>query len=171
MNAFVFDVEIDNRSAKDFLYDPEEIKVRAKDQIYGELTGDGAGFVKAHTSATVFFAVTDAATGGRNNLALENDFDVVVREVRGSITKEITFNEPPGDTLPTATTVGHAGPDLEPPLPPEQGLAKPEPQKVAAIHIDSKKGAKKTNQKPPSKTKQIVAKTQKPPPKKLFGWL
>jgi hypothetical protein len=65
LDALVFEVEIDNRSAKDFLYDPQEIKVRVKDQIYAESTADAVGFIKSQTSVKVFFAVTG---GRRNNL-------------------------------------------------------------------------------------------------------
>ncbi len=171
LDSLVFDVEIDNRSAKDFLYDPEGIQVRTKDQVYAESTADAVGIVKAQTSATVFFAVTGAATRGGNKLAPENDFDLVVRGVTGSIDKGMKFSEPPGDFLPTETTVGHAGSDVEPPLPQEHGLAKMEPQTVPANQVGSKKGVKKADPKPQNKAKEIVVKTQKPPPKKLFGWL
>ena len=170
LDSLVFDVEIDNRSAKDFLYDPEGIQVRINDQVYGESTGDAVGIVKAQTRATVFFAVTGAATEGRNDLAPENDFDLVVREAKGSITKGIAFSEPPADLLPTAATVGQAALDVKPPLPHQHELAKLEPQKVPN-QIGSKKGAKKTNPKPQNKTKDGLAKTQKPRSKKLFGWL
>jgi hypothetical protein len=170
LDSLVFDVEIDNKSAKDFLYDPEGIQVRVNDQVYGETTGDAAGIVKAQTSVTVFFAVTGGATGGRNDLTPENDFDLVVREVTGSRTKGLTFSEPPADLLPTVMTVGHAAQDVKPPLPQQHALAKLEPQKVPN-QVGSKKGAKKTDPKPQNKTKDGLAKTQKPPPKKLFGWL
>jgi hypothetical protein len=169
LDSLVFEVKIDNRSAKDFLYDPEAIRVRVNDQVYVESTGDGAGVVKAHTSTTVFFAVTGAGTGERDDLAPENDFDLSVKEVTGSIAKGMTFSEPPAD-LPTAVTGGHATQPLNPPLPQQHALAKLEPQKIPNP-AGSKKGAKKTDPKPQSKTKDDLAKTQKPPPKKLFGWL
>jgi hypothetical protein len=169
LGSLVFEVKIDNRSAKDFLYDPEAIGVRVNDQVYVESIGDAAGVVKAHTSATVFFAVTGAATGERNDLAPENDFDLAVREVTGPIAKGMTFSEPPAD-LPTAVTFGHATQPLNPPLPQQHALAKLESQKIPN-QVGSKKGVKKTDPKPQNKTKDGLAKTQKPPPKKLFGWL
>jgi hypothetical protein len=165
-DALVFAVEINNQSAKDFLYDPEGIQVRVKDQVYGELTADAVGMVKAQTSATVFFAVAGTATGGRNDLAPNSDFDLVVREVSGSTNKGMKFSEPPSDFLPTATSVAHAGPEVPPLFPTEHGLTKLEPQKVPA-----KKLGKRANPKPPNKAKVMVAKTPKAPPKKLFGWL
>jgi hypothetical protein len=169
LGSLVFEVKIDNRSAKDFLYDPEAIGVRVNDQVYVESIGDAAGVVKAHTSATVFFAVTGAATGERNDLAPENDFDLAVREVTGPIAKGMTFSEPPAD-LPRAVTFGHATQPLNPPLPQQHALAKLESQKIPN-QVGSKKGVKKTDPKPQNKTKDGLAKTQKPPPKKLFGWL
>jgi hypothetical protein len=103
-------------------------------------------------------------------LTPEDDFDLVVREVTGSRTKGLTFSEPRADLLPTVMTVGHATQDVKPPLPQQHALAKLEPQKVPN-QVGSKKGAKKTDPKPQNKTKDGLAKTQKPPPKKLFGWL
>jgi hypothetical protein len=170
LDSLVFDVEIDNRSAKDFLYDPEAIQVRVNDQVYEVSTGDAVGIVKAQTSATVFFAVTGAATRRRNDLAPENNFDLIVREVTSPITKGIAFSEPPADLLPTTMTVGRAVYDLKTPLPPQHELAKLEPQKMPN-QGGAKKSAKKTDPKPQNKPKDGLAKTQKPPQKKLFGWL
>jgi hypothetical protein len=170
-DSLVFDVEIDNRSAKDFLYDPDGIQVRVMNQVYGGSTADAVGIVKAQTRVTVFFAVVGAASGERNNLAPEDDFDLVVREVTGSTSKGTKFSEPPGNFLPTATTVDQPAPAVKRPSLQEHELAKLEPRKIRTIHVGSKKGGKKTGPIPPNKPKRIVAKTQKSLSKRLFGWL
>jgi hypothetical protein len=167
LDSLVFNVEINNRSAKDFLYEPEGIQVRVKDKVYGESLGDATGIVKAQTSATLFFAVTD----GRNDLTPESDFDFVVKEVTESTNNGIKFSEPPGDFLPTATNVERTGQNVEPPLAQVPGLAKAEPQKMSVNQVAPRKVGKKADPKPLSKAKNGVAKTQKPTPKKLFGWL
>ena len=134
-------------------------------------TVDARGIVKAQTNDTIFFAVTGTAMGGRNDLTPENDFDLSVREVTGSRTNEMTFNEPPDDFLPTEMTRGRAGQQSEPLLSKEHGLTKQEAPKVALNQAVSKKAVKKTDLKPQNKGKDSVAKNQKPPPRKLFGWL
>jgi hypothetical protein len=90
----------------------------------------------------------------------------------------LTFSQPPGDYLPTATTIQPAGPDPDPPLAPGQGTAQPlNPAPSPAKRASPKKAAKqsevarKADPKPEKSPKETVAKTQKPPAKKLFGWL
>jgi hypothetical protein len=167
LDSLVFEVEIDNKSTKDFLYEPEAIQVRVKDRVFGESSGDATGVVKAQTSTTVFFAVTC----GPNDPAPGNDFDLVVREVTGSTNNGIKFSEPPGDFLPTATSIEHPGSAAEPPSAPAHGAAKLESQKVSVRQVVLKKGGEKPESKSQNKAKEGVTKTQRPPPKKLFGWL
>ena len=54
------------------------------------------------------------AEGGRNDLAPDNNFDLVVRKVTGQKSKALGWTEPP-DYLPTASSQG------EPPLPNKEG--------------------------------------------------
>jgi len=171
LDSVVFDVEINNRSSKDFLYDPEGFKIRVNDQVYAESTVDAAGIVKAQTNDKVFFAVTGTVTGARNDLTPENDFDLLVREVTTSRTNGTTFNEPPHDFVPTELTVARAGKQSEPLLSKEHRLTKQETPKVALNQAGSKQAVKKTDSKAQNKGKDTVAKNQKPPPRKLFGWL
>jgi hypothetical protein len=171
LDSVVFDVEINNRSSKDFLYDPEGFKVRVNDQVYVASTVDAAGIVKAQTNDKVFIAVTGTATGARNDLTPENDFDLLVREVTASRTNGTTFNEPPHDFVPTELTVARAGKQSEPVLSKEHRSTKQEAPQVALNQAGSKQAAKKTDPKPQNKGKDSVAKNQKPPPRKLFGWL
>jgi hypothetical protein len=171
LDSVVFDVEINNRSSKDFLYDPEGFKVRVNDQVYAESMVDAAGIVKAQTNDKVFFAVTGTATGARSDLTPEKDFDLLVREVTASRPNGTTFNEPPHDFVPTELTVARAGKQSEPLLSKEHRLTKQETPKVALNQAGSKQAVKKTDPKAQNKGKDSVAKNQKPPPRKLFGWL
>jgi len=167
LDSVVFDVEIDNRSSKDFLYDPEGFQVRVNDQVYAVSKVDAAGIVKAQTNDRVFLAVT----GTPSDFKPENDFDLLAREVTASRTNGTSFNEPPHDFVPTELTVGRAGQQSAPLLSTEHHLTKQEAPKVAVNQVGSKKAVKKTDPKPQNKEKDNVAKNQKPPPRKLFGWL
>ena len=167
LDSVVFDVEINNRSSKDFLYDPEGFKVQVNDQVYPASTVDAPGIVKAQTNDTVFLAVT----GTRSDLTPENDFDLLAREVTASRTNGTSFAEPPHDFVPTELTVGRARQQSASLLSTEHHLTKQEAPKVAVNQAGSKKAVKKTDPKPQNKEKDNVAKNQKPPPRKLFGWL
>ena len=77
LDSVGFDVELVNQSDKDFRYDPESLGVRIGDEVYPEAVSDGSGIVEAGKTVPAFFVVTGTATGGRNDLAVTNKFDVV----------------------------------------------------------------------------------------------
>jgi hypothetical protein len=116
----------------------------------------------------------------KNKVAIEGsparqndlDFDLAINERRDPKPEGLTFSQPPGDYLPTAATLGQAGQDPEMHLG-EGPVTNQEPQPAAtpAKHQSSKKAAKKSDPKSDIKAKESIAKTQKPPVKKLFGWL
>ena len=81
LDALGFEVELVNRSGKDFLYDPESFGVRIGDEVYPEAISDAAGIVEAGKTLPAFFVVAGTATGGRNDLAVTNKFDIVIRQV------------------------------------------------------------------------------------------
>jgi hypothetical protein len=172
LDTVAFEVEIDNKSPKDFLYDPQGLQVRVKDQIYNAAMEDAAGIVKAQTRTTIFFLVNTMGAGGQTDLAPGNDFDLVVKQTPESKSEGLTFSQPPANYLPTATTIGQAGRDREAQLAPGHETDQPpQPAASPAKRASSKKGAKKSDPKPESNEKEHVAKTQKSVPKKLFGWL
>jgi hypothetical protein len=108
---------------------------------------------------------------GDGGSAKPDDREVALKEGTESKSEGLTFSPPPGDYLPTAKTTGQAGKDAEPRLAPGHGTDHP-PQPAASPikRVVSKKVAKKTDPNA-EKAKEGVAGTQKPFPKKLFGWL
>jgi hypothetical protein len=172
LDSVAFEVEINNNSPDDFLYDPQGLKIRMKDQVYNAVMEDAAGMVKAKTSATIFFLINENGSSHPRDLALDSDFDLIVKEATESKSEGLTFGPPPSDYLPTATTIGQAERASE--LRPGQGRAtdqSPQPGASPVQRRSAKKAAKKPDPKPESNEKESVAKTQKPAPKKLFGWL
>ena len=105
LDSLGFEVELVNQADKDFVYDPESFGVRVGDEVYPETISDAGGLVPAGKTQTVFFVVTGTATGDRNDLAVTNKFDIVMRQVTGErdpqrkASKE--WQEPP-DRIPTA---------------------------------------------------------------------
>ena len=110
--------------------------------------------------------------GRQNELGPGNDFDLAVNERTDPKLEGLTFSQPPANYLPTAATLAQAGRDPEMRLG-EGPVTKQEPQPAAtpAKHQSSKKAAKKSDLKADINGKESIARTQKPPVKKLFGWL
>jgi hypothetical protein len=105
LDSLGFEIQLANRTDKDFFYDPEGFGVRVGNDVYQQSVSDAGGLVPAGKAQTAFFIVTGSATGGRNDLAVTNKFEVVVRQVQegGDPNKRAAteWQEPPG-TLPTA---------------------------------------------------------------------
>jgi hypothetical protein len=113
-----------------------------------------------------------ATPAQQNDLALDNDFDLAMNEGTEPKSEGQTFSQPPGNYLPTATTIRQAGRDPEPRLAQGHGTDQPpQPAPSPVKRAGSKKAAKKSDPKPENNAKESVAKIQKPSPKKLFGWL
>jgi hypothetical protein len=100
-----FEVELSNRSQSDYYLDPEGFAVRVGDAKYGESISDSGGIVPAGTSVSAFFVVSEAANGGRTDLALEQNFEVQIRASDPARSSRVTENfvEPPQDRLPVAS--------------------------------------------------------------------
>jgi hypothetical protein len=115
LDSVGFEVLLANKSAKDFIYDPESFAVRVSEEVYQQSVSDAGGLVPAGKSQTAFFVVTGGSNGGRNDLAVTNKFEIVLREIQGEMDPQrkvsAEWKEPP-DSLPTAQTSGK-----EPPLP------------------------------------------------------
>lgn len=108
----------------------------------------------------------------QNELGPGNDFDLAINERTNPKPDGLTFSQPPGNYLPTAATLAQAGQDPEMLLG-EGPVTNQEPQTAAtpAKHQSSRKAAKKSDLKADINAREDIARTQKPPVKKLFGWL
>ncbi len=106
IDSSVFELEINNQSDQDFLYDPESLAVRVQGHIYRQCFQDASGLVNANSIAKAFFVVNGSATKDWNGLVPPpDDFDVILRQVHGTKDNQVSFNEPPADLLPTAETI------------------------------------------------------------------
>jgi hypothetical protein len=105
LDSLGFEIQLANRTDKDFFYDPEGFGVRVGNDVYQQSVSDAGGLVPSGKAQTAFFIVTGSANGGRNDLAVTNKFEVVVRPVQGEADPKkraaTEWQEPPG-TLPIA---------------------------------------------------------------------
>jgi hypothetical protein len=109
LDTLGFEVLLANKSDKDFIYDPESFAVRVGKEVYQQSVSDAGGLVPAGKSQTAFFAVTGGDNGGRNDLAVTNKFEIVLRQIQGEMDPQrnvsAEWQEPP-NTIPTAQTAG-----------------------------------------------------------------
>jgi len=103
LDSVGFEVEFDNQSGKDFLYDPESLGIRVGEEVYPQAISDAGGAVGAGKTLPAFFVVSGSATGERNDLAVNNKFDIVLRQIVGEpeSRRSTEWQEPP-DAVPTA---------------------------------------------------------------------
>jgi hypothetical protein len=149
-----FEVLLANKSDKDFIYDPESFAVRVGEEVYQQSVSDAAGLVPAGKSQTAFFAVTGGDKGGRNDLAVTNKFEIVLRQIQGEMDPQrkisAEWQEPP-NSLPTARTGGK-----EPELPQTD-------QELSTVKSSAKKNTKRprTDSKDQTKIGADTSATQK----------
>jgi hypothetical protein len=146
LDSLGFEVELINKADKDFAYDPESFGVRVGAEVYPQAISDAGGLVSAGKTQTAFFVVAGTATGGRNDLAVTNKFDIVMRQVTGernaSRKAPSQWQEPP-DTMPTAQSGWQ-----EPPLPsPESGST---PGRLSMVTEEKARKSRKHRGKPSS---------------------
>jgi hypothetical protein len=114
LDSLGFEVELANQSAQDFRYDPESFAVRIGDEVYPEVLTDAGGLVAAGKTVPAFFVVAGTSTGDRNDLAVTNKFDIVVRQIiRESLAKVSGHGPEP----PAADSGARSQDRQEPPLP------------------------------------------------------
>jgi hypothetical protein len=113
LDSVGFEVEFINKTDRDFLYDPESFGARVGDQVYAQSVSDAGGMVPAGKSQTAYFVVTGSASGNRNDLAVTNKFDVVLRQMAGEMDPQrkvsAEWQDPP-DSMPkgATNTPGHS---------------------------------------------------------------
>ena len=70
---------------------------------YPETVSDAGGIVEAGKTLPAFFVVAGTATGDRNDLAVTNKFDILMRQITGARdSKEPGQEEESGEVVPTA---------------------------------------------------------------------
>ena len=98
-DTLVFHVRLRSKSDNEIRYRPDSFAVRAGDRLYCQSISDAPGVLPPRGETTVYFAVTGAPDGARNELSLKNDFAVLV--TRASLEPPLSQENPQpllGDT-------------------------------------------------------------------------
>ncbi len=77
-DTLVFRVELENPSDATIYYKPQDLAVRLDERIYTQSIADASGTMPPNSITPAFFAVTGNGEGGRNHLAPDNAWNVLV---------------------------------------------------------------------------------------------
>ena len=77
-DTLIFRVELENTSDRAIYYKPQDLAVRLDDRIYTQSLADASGIMPPKSVTPAFFAVTGNGQGGRNHLAPDNKWNVLV---------------------------------------------------------------------------------------------
>jgi len=143
-----FDVALSNRGQSDYYLDPEGFAVQVGNARYEETISDCGGIVPAGTSVSAFFVVSEAANGGRNELAVDQNFNLQIRASGSASNSPLTENfvEPPQDRLPVANAGKESGVKVHNGVKdsPKEVKETPKKAKEAAAPVGTKDRAVKT---------------------------
>lgn len=77
-DTLVFRVELENTSDKAIYYKPQDLAVQLDERIYTQSIADASGVMPPKSITPAFFAITGDGVGGRNDLAPDNKWNVLV---------------------------------------------------------------------------------------------
>jgi hypothetical protein len=77
-DTLIFRLELVNETGQAIYYKPQDLAVRLDERIYTESLADASGVMPPKSVTPAFFAITGNGQGGRNHLAPENKWNVLV---------------------------------------------------------------------------------------------
>ena len=77
-DTLVFRLELENTTDLPIRYNPQDLAVRLEDRIYTQSLVDASGVMPPKSVTPAFLAITGNGQGGRNNLAPDNQWNVLV---------------------------------------------------------------------------------------------
>lgn len=77
-DTLIFRLELVNETDQAIYYKPQDLAVRLDERIYTESLADASGVMPPKSITPAFFAITGNGQGGRNHLAPENKWNVLV---------------------------------------------------------------------------------------------
>ena len=79
-DTIVFNLSLINDTDQQIFYDPQLFGVQLRNEIYSASVVDASGTMPPKSTTVAFFAITGTPTGGRNNLAPANPWNVLISE-------------------------------------------------------------------------------------------
>jgi hypothetical protein len=90
-DTLIFRLELVNETDQPIYYKPQDLAVRLDERIYTQSLADASGVMPPKSVTPAFFAITGNGQGGRNHLAPDNKWNVlVVRDEARPAAKDAT---------------------------------------------------------------------------------
>jgi hypothetical protein len=80
-DTLIFRVLLRNKTDQPIQYRPDGFSIRVGERTYPQSISDASGTIPPKGDAPAYFAVTGTPNGGRNDLALKNDFYVILDRI------------------------------------------------------------------------------------------
>ena len=77
-DTLIFRLELENTTDGAVRYNPQDLAIRVEDRIYTQSLVDASGVMPPKSLTPAFVAITGNGQGGRNNLAPDNKWNVLV---------------------------------------------------------------------------------------------
>lgn len=77
-DTLIFRLELENTTERAVRYNPQDLAIRLEDRIYTQSLVDASGVMPPKSLTPAFVAVSGNGQGGRNNLAPDNKWNVLV---------------------------------------------------------------------------------------------
>ena len=77
-DTLIFRLELENTTDHAVRYNPQDLAIRVEDRIYTQSLVDASGVMPPKSLTPAFIAITGNGQGGRNNLAPDNRWNVLV---------------------------------------------------------------------------------------------
>jgi hypothetical protein len=77
-DTLIFRLELVNETDQAIYYKPQDLAVRLDERIYTESLADASGVMPPKSVTPAFFSITGNGQGGRNHLAPDNKWNVLV---------------------------------------------------------------------------------------------
>lgn len=77
-DAVFFHIQIKNKLPKELSYSPRDIAVNVSDKIFYSALTDASGKIPTEGQSSAWFCIQASKSGGRNNLAVKNDWKVLL---------------------------------------------------------------------------------------------
>ena len=86
-DTIVFNTQLINDTDQPIVYDPQLFGVQLRNELYPASVVDASGTMPPKSTTAAFFAITGTPSGGRNNLAPANPWNVLISERKPTAAK------------------------------------------------------------------------------------
>ncbi|MBX7157680.1 MAG: hypothetical protein K1X66_04760 [Verrucomicrobiae bacterium] len=83
-DTLVFRILLRNNSNKTIYYSPQGFAVRTGNRVYHQSISDASGIMPPKSTTLAYFAITGSGDGGRNDLSVKNDFNIIVTRMNAN---------------------------------------------------------------------------------------